>query len=148
MIQEALRKAIESTYTDSCTVSERRKEINPVTKLTDWKDVVVLDGQPCRLSFKTVQSTQQEGAAEETVQSVKLFLSPDIVIKEGSKITVLRGGREYAYVSSGVPAAIHHTRRLHCSFLRGGHNGREFKDGLTEKIPGKLKQAKGWQQRG
>ncbi len=83
MIQEALRKAIESTYTDSCIVSERRKEINPVTKLTDWKDVVVLDGQPCRLSFKTVQSTQQEGAAEETVQSVKLFLSPDIVIKIG-----------------------------------------------------------------
>lgn len=119
MIQEALRKAIESTYTDSCTVSERRKEINPVTKLTDWKDVVVLDGQPCRLSFKTVQSTQQEGAAEETVQSVKLFLSPNIVIKEGSKITVLRGGREYAYVSSGVPAAYPSHQEIALQLFKG-----------------------------
>lgn len=104
MIQDALRKAIESTYTDSCIVSERRKEMDPVTKLISWKDVVVLDSQPCRLSFKTVQSTQQEGAAEEMIQSVKLFLPPGIAIKEGSKVTVTREGREFVYTSSGVPA--------------------------------------------
>ena len=38
------------------------------------------------------------------VQSVKLFLPSAIVIKEGSKITVSREGREFVYASSGVPA--------------------------------------------
>jgi len=38
------------------------------------------------------------------VQSVKLFISPGVVIKEGSKITVSREGMEFVYASSGVPA--------------------------------------------
>ena len=43
-------------------------------------------------------------SAEKMVQSVKLFLPSGIIIKEGSKITVSREGREFVYASSGVPA--------------------------------------------
>ncbi len=67
-------------------------------------DVEILKNQPCRISFQAVKSTQDEGAAEKMVQSVKLFLPSTIVIKEGSKITVSREGREFVYASSGVPA--------------------------------------------
>lgn len=37
-------------------------------------------------------------------QSVKLFISPDIVIKAGSKIIVTQHGRTTEYSNSGVPA--------------------------------------------
>ena len=99
-----VRKVIEATYTDRCTVMEHKKTINKETKLAGWEDVEVLKNQPCRLSFQAVKSTQQEGSAETMVQSVKLFVSPGIAIKEGSKVTVTREGREFVYVSSGVPA--------------------------------------------
>lgn len=99
-----VRKVIEATYTDRCTVTEHRKVIDKETKLAGWENVEILKNQPCRISFQAVKSTQDEGAAEAMVQSVKLFLPPDITIKEGSKITVTREGREFVYVSSGVPA--------------------------------------------
>jgi len=98
------RKAIEAAYTDRCTVTEHRKAADKKTKLVAWEDAETIKNQPCRLSFKTVKSTQHEGAAEGMVQSVKLFISPGVVIKEGSKITVSREGREFVYASSGVPA--------------------------------------------
>lgn len=98
------KKAIEATYTDRCTAVEHKKTINKETKLAGWEDVEVFQNQPCRLSFQSVMSTQQEGAAEEMIQSVKLFLPPGIAIKEGSKVTVTREGREFVYTSSGVPA--------------------------------------------
>lgn len=99
-----VKKAIEATYTDRCTVAEHKKTTDKETKLAVWEDVETIKNQPCRLSFQAVKSTQQEGAAEAMVQSVKLFVSPGIAIKEGSKVTVTREGREFVYASSGVPA--------------------------------------------
>ena len=101
--QKAARKAIESTYTGVMTVSERQSVKDPNTHITSTKEVVVLENQPCKLSFETIAATVQTDTAALS-QGVKVFLSPDVSIKAGSKLTVTQNGVTTAYKSSGVPA--------------------------------------------
>jgi hypothetical protein len=66
--------------------------------------VVVLENQPCKLSFKTLAATSQTESAANITQQTKLFISPDISINAGSKITVTQDGVTTDYTCSGVPA--------------------------------------------
>lgn len=102
--QAAARKAIESTYSGLVTVTEHQKVKDPVTKLTNYQDVTTLENQPCKLSFERLQAAVQSESAVSVAQTVKLFLSPDIVIGVGSKLTVTQVGVTTDYTSSGVPA--------------------------------------------
>lgn len=102
--QKAARKAIESTYVGVVTVSEYKKVKDPNTALTSYKEVVVLENQPCSLSFESITTAIQTEAAATISQAVKLFLSPDITIKPGSKLKVTQTGITTEYSSSGVPA--------------------------------------------
>lgn len=98
------RKVLEETYDGSMTVSEYRQVTDPVTKLTDCREVTVLEGQPCRLSFDRVQQAEKERGAEGIVQVIRLFAAPEPAIKPGSKIVVAQNGVTTAYQCSGVPA--------------------------------------------
>ncbi len=98
------RKAVESLYNGTCTVYEHRKVKDEKTKLTGFEDALVLENQPCRLSFEKINAAVQGESYAAVSQSIKLFLSPDIVIKPGSKITVTQNGVTADYTSSGVPA--------------------------------------------
>ena len=82
------RKALESLYDGTCTVTEHQK-VKKENKSTGFQDAVVLENQPCRLSFKTISNTTQaDNAASSVVQVTTLFISPDVRIAAGSKITV------------------------------------------------------------
>lgn len=102
--QKAARKAVECTYSGTVTVIEHQKVKDEVTKLTGYKDVSVLENQPCKLSFERLQAAVQSESAASVAQTTKLFLSPDIVIKAGSKLTVTQSGVTADYTSSGIPA--------------------------------------------
>lgn len=102
--QKAARKAIESTYTGLLTVTEYQAVKDPVTHITKNQKVVVLENQPCKLSFETITTAVQTEAAATISQAVKLFVSPDVTIKAGSMITVTQNGVTTEYTSSGVPA--------------------------------------------
>lgn len=52
---DAARRAQESTYSGVVTVTERKKVRDERSKLTEERDVVVLEGQPCKLSFETLK---------------------------------------------------------------------------------------------
>lgn len=98
------RKAIESLYIGSCTITEHQK-IKKENKSTGFSDVVVLENQPCKLSFQTVNSTSAtDMGASAVTQTVKLFIAPEIKIKPGSKITVTQNDVTTEYQNSGVPA--------------------------------------------
>ena len=101
--QKAARKAIEVTYFGTLTVTERKKE-NERSKLTKDVEVVVLENQPCKLSFEKLQTTIQSDSAATITQVIKLFVSPDISINAGSKITVSQDNVTTDYTCSGVPA--------------------------------------------
>lgn len=107
MVQAAInaaRKSIESTYEGVLTVTEHQKVKDEVTKITGYQDVVVLNDQPCRLSFEKIQTASQSESAATVAQTTKLFVSPDITIKAGSKITVTQAGITTDYQCSGIPA--------------------------------------------
>lgn len=102
--QKAARKAIESTYTGLLTVTEYQAVKDPVTHITKNQKVVVLENQPCKMSFETITTAIQTETAAVISQAVKLFVSPDVTIKAGSMITVTQNGVTTEYTSSGVPA--------------------------------------------
>lgn len=98
------RKAVESLYLGKCTVYEHRKKKDEKTKLTGYEEVMVLENQPCKLSFEKVTAAASDGTSVAVSQEAKLFFSPDIAIKPGSKITVTQDGRTTDYTYSGIPA--------------------------------------------
>lgn len=102
--QKAARKAIEATYFGTLTVTEREKEKDERSKLTKDVEVVVLENQPCKLSFEKLQTAIQSDSAATITQVTKLFVSPDISINAGSKITVSQDNVTTDYTCSGVPA--------------------------------------------
>jgi hypothetical protein len=98
------RKAIESLYDGKCTITEHQK-IKKENKSTGFQDVVVLKDIPCRLSFKTINTTKQtDTAASAVVQTTKVFLAPEIQVKPGSKLTITQNDVTTEYKSSGEPA--------------------------------------------
>jgi len=101
---KVVRKAIESLYIGKCTVTEHQK-VKKSNGSTGFSDVAVLEDQACRLSFNTVQTiTQNEDGSASEVQTVTLFISPDVRIAPGSKITVTQNGVTEDYMQSGEPA--------------------------------------------
>ena len=102
--RKAARKAQEQLYDGICTVTEYRKAKDEKTKLSGMSDVVVLEEQPCRISFSKVSQAIQSESTENITQSIKLFISPDVIIQPGSKITATQNGVTTVYRSSGVPA--------------------------------------------
>ena len=102
--QQAARKAIESTYFGTVTVTEHQKVKDEGSKIAGFQDVVVLENQPCKLSFEKLQSAIQSNSAAAIIQITKLFVSPEITIKAGSKITVSQDGVTTETTCSGIPA--------------------------------------------
>lgn len=102
--QKAARKAIEATYFGTLTVTEHQTVKDEKTKLTKSVDVVVLQDEPCRLSFEKIQTAVQSESAATIVQGVKIFVSPDISIKAGSKLTVTQDNVTTDYTRSGESA--------------------------------------------
>lgn len=98
------RKAIESLYDGICTITEHQK-VKKTNGSTGFKDTVILKDEPCRLSFKNITATSQaDNLSSAVTQVVILFISPDINIKTGSKITVTQNGVTTDYKQSGQPA--------------------------------------------
>lgn len=102
--QEAARKAIEATYSGTLTVMEIKKTQDKTSKLTKTETVTVLENQPCRLSFETLKPAVQTHLSASVTQITKLFVSPDVLIRAGSKITVTQDNVTNDYACSGVPA--------------------------------------------
>ena len=99
----AVRRLHEKMYDGKCTVIEYQKK-KKADQSTGFEEVEVLKDQPCRLSFSTSESADAGVAATGIGQVIKLFLSPDVVVKAGSKIMVTQNGVTAAYKNSGVPA--------------------------------------------
>lgn len=119
MIYAMQRKAIESLYVGVCTVIERQAVKNPITHVTTHEEVTVLDNQPCKLSFDRIASTNQTSTVGVVVQSVKLFIAPELEIKAGSKIIATQRGRTTEYSRSGEPAVFSSHQEIQLELFKG-----------------------------
>lgn len=99
----AVRKAIESMYIGTCMITEHQK-VKKGNKSTGFQDVVVLENQPCKLSFEKITNTNPTETATLLVQTVKVLIVPEIQIKPGSKLTITQNGVTTDFKNSGEPA--------------------------------------------
>lgn len=97
----AARQAMEAMYRGRCTVTEHQQYQEGGR--TKYREVVVLRDQPCRLSFSSAPAAGAADPASSLLQTVKLFLPPDLEVRSGSKITVTQNGITTDYRGSGVP---------------------------------------------
>lgn len=97
-------KAIQSLFIGKCSIIEFLSVIDADTGFTDNTEVEVFKDIPCRLSFKNISSSQQTEITNNISQEIKLFVSPDVEIKEGSKVIVTQNGVTNVYCQSGVPS--------------------------------------------
>ena len=99
-----VRKVIESLYNGTCAIIEYQK-VKKENKSTGFAEVVVLENQPCRVSFQSVNSTSAtDNGASSLSQVIKLFIAPEVDVKPGSLIRVAQNGLTVDYRNSGEPA--------------------------------------------
>lgn len=103
MVKRA-RKALESMYEGTCDIVEHKK-VKKSNGATVSEDVKALEKEPCRLSFKTITSTNPtDTGASVLKQTTTLFINPDIKIAPGLKIVVTQNNITNEYKQSGEPA--------------------------------------------
>ena len=91
-------------WTGKATIYEYKDETDPITYQTTQKEVVVLEDEPCRLSYNREQATNIQSGAAVVSQSITLFIRPDLVINPGSVIEITQHGVTEKYKGSGQPA--------------------------------------------
>ena len=96
------KKALETMYVGKCIVTEYRK-VKKENLSTGFEEVIVLENVPCRLSSSSIGQSS-DGNTSGISQVIKVFLSPDIEIKPGSKMTISQNNKVVDYKSSGQPA--------------------------------------------
>jgi hypothetical protein len=99
-----VKKSLSKLQTDICNIYEYKKITNSKTKRTEFEPVLIHENVKCRVSFKNISVANQKTGEAEIKQVTVLFISPDIVIKENSKIDIMRNGRVTEYQNSGKPA--------------------------------------------
>ena len=95
------RKMLEKTYEGLCTI--KTMTTIKVEGETTTKEGIIVENQPCRLSHGSNAHAKQGSVHAEASQTVKLFLSPEVEVKPGSKLTVVQHGRTYKLEASGLP---------------------------------------------
>ncbi|MBY0122157.1 hypothetical protein [Bacillus sp. S/N-304-OC-R1] len=115
----AVRRAIESMYDSTCTVKEFQSVRDPVTQITSKKEIVVLENQPCKLSYEKQMAASNTSAPAIIAQSTKLFLAPEITVKAGSKIIVTKNSKSTEYSRSGEPAVYTNHQEIMLELFKG-----------------------------
>lgn len=112
------RKAVESLYDGRCTITEYQK-IKKENKSTGFTEVVVLEDVPCRMSFKSVNPTIQTETTGSITQGITVYLSPDILVKPGSKLTITQNGVTTEYKNSGQSAVYSTHQEVSLELFKG-----------------------------
>lgn len=111
MIAEAIKQAqrmyrtvIEQTYDGTCSIYSMQDIKDPETKITEHKEVTLLEDVPCHLSFSGAVTADGTGTSTDVKQEIKLFLAPEVPVPPGSRIEVTQRGTTESYSKSGKPA--------------------------------------------
>lgn len=85
------RREIERLYEDRCTIYRYQKVSDPETRETVMKPVAVYSDQPCRVSQKALGTNNQTEAQNNIQYETKLFIAPELEIKQGDMIEATKG---------------------------------------------------------
>lgn len=115
------RRDIERLYTDTCSIVEYCSVTDPVTHITSPnQEVIVRENVPCRVSHKNnTLAPAASGVVSAIELQSKLIISPDVLVKPGSKIIVTRDGVSTAYKCSSAPARYFTHQEIMMELLEG-----------------------------
>lgn len=117
--KDKMVKALQSLYIGTVTITEYQ-EYTKANKSIGHKEVVVLENEPCRLSFSSSAPTSpQDNNASALVQGTKVFLAPDKVVNAGSKLTITQNGRTIDFKNSGEPAFYSTHQEINLELFKG-----------------------------
>lgn len=98
------KNPLATLWTGRCIIYEFEDIFDSDTKQTIQQQVLVVENEPCRLSFKSGATTDIQSGVAMSTQNTVLFIRPDLIIKPGTVIEITQNGRTYKYKGSGVPA--------------------------------------------
>lgn len=113
------RRCIESTYDGLCDLVEFGDKTDPITQITSKHETVVAEKIPCRISFEKTVAAAQTDAAAAVLQTIKLFIAPEVRITEGTKMIVTQNGNTSEYSLSGKPAVYATHQEIILEMFRG-----------------------------
>lgn len=98
----ANRQAIEQLYEDRATISRHMEYEDPITMETKYGLAPVYENQPCRISQRALATNAQTETVNQIAYETKLFIAPELEIKQGDVVEVTRGGITRKY-TAGEP---------------------------------------------
>lgn len=101
----SLKRAKEMLYKDICDVYESIK--NTEDYITSTKEVEIFKQIPCKLSFSNSSITSSTDTASGVSQAIKVFMSPEFIIKAGSTMYITRNDETFRYKSSSEPIVFY-----------------------------------------
>ena len=91
-------KRLDSLYTDKFSVY-RPQEVDDGYGGTIFKDTLISENNPCRLSQKTLSATSQE-VNFTSAQEFKLFIPLNVEVHQNDLLIVYRGNTKYTFRAS------------------------------------------------
>ncbi|MBU3193470.1 hypothetical protein [Clostridium algidicarnis] len=83
------RKAIESLYDCTCNISGGKEKIkDSITKETKLVTKIKYKDIPCRVSKQSLSKNNQTDTVNQVAYELKLFIAPELEIKQGDIIEV------------------------------------------------------------
>lgn len=102
-----MKESLQKLHEGVATVIVRRSEKNPITKVEEVKESELYSAISCRLSFGGTKN-EAEHLAVNTSGSMTLFVGPEIVIPENSKILVTQHGIQFSLTNGKIkPYSTH-----------------------------------------
>lgn len=113
------RRAIEKLYDSTCTISRytETETTSGETRLSEDPEIIYTD-KPCRISQKALGGNKQTEVQNDISYEIKLFIAPEIILKQGDIIAVTRLGNTQNY-TAGEPFPPYPTHQ-EVSMLRKG----------------------------
>ena len=99
------KKALMKLWKDLFSLVEFQEDVKS-NDADGFKEVTILENQPCKLSFSTLKEANQNDTGAAVTQVVKLFCDNLIDIKPGSKIIVQRDNQLFEFSQSGIPGVF------------------------------------------
>ena len=90
---------LESTYFDKCNIKRKEKIKNPITGVTETKEVIIVEDVKCALSKKDTPIMTSDGVGKLAFSHL-LFLNPNIDLQEGDTVEVHSMGKISIYLAS------------------------------------------------
>ena len=96
-----LKVYAEKFYNSTATITQFQPKGGVVNNVSG---VVVAENVPCRVIYKSTPPSATRSTAATLTQVIKLYLSPEVMVKAGSRVLVTTNGVETVYACAGEPA--------------------------------------------